>query len=102
MKKSKIVNLVLVAGLATSCNHKKEENKERLFMRSDSTSQYSQTRHMYHGSYFYLRPYGVYSGGRYSHQGYESSGFSRKAGGSHSSSHISRGGFGSRGFHVGS
>ncbi len=99
MKKSKFVNLVLVAGLVVSCSqHKDQDKNSRLFVRGDSASSYSQTPRTHGGGFFYCSPYGMYSPYRgYSHGGYESSGFASKASG-----HISRGGFGSSGIHVGS
>lgn len=103
MKKSKMVNLVLVAGLVASCTSSKDEyeasnGNNRLYVRSDTTSQYSHTSH-YYGGYYHFVPFGFYRPwGGYSHGGYESSAFSSKAG-NHA---ISRGGFGHSGFRVGS
>jgi len=100
MKKSKVVNLVLVAGLLTACSgHKEQKPNSRLFVRGDSASQYTRSPHTGMGHFFYFGPFGNYHPYYgYRHSGYESSGFSSKAG----SAHISRGGFGSSGVHVGS
>lgn len=99
MKKSKFVNLVLVAGLVASCSqHGNQDRNSRLYVRGDSTSGYSQTPRTHGSHFFYCSPYGMYSPyGGFRHGGYASSGFSSKA-----SNHISRGGFGSSGIHVGS
>lgn len=99
MKKSKVVNLVLVAGLVASCSSRDDyvAGSNRLYIRSDTTSQYTQT-HYYGGGYYHFIPFGYYHPwGGYSHGGYESSAFSSKAG-NHA---ISRGGFGSSGVRVG-
>jgi len=101
MKKSKMVNLVLVASVVASCSSNDDYvagNSNRLYVRSDSTSQYSNAP--YHGGgYYHFIPFGIYSAfGGYRHGGYESSAFSAKAG-NHA---ISRGGFGSSGVRVGS
>lgn len=101
MKKSKVVNLVLVAGLLASCNttHKEEQADSRLYVRGDSASQYSRSQHTGTGSYFHFLPFGIYSAmGGYRHTGYTSPGFSSKA----TSPHIARGGFGTSGVRVGS
>lgn len=95
MKKSKVIKLVLVAGMVTACSsHNDYETSSRLHIRGDSTSSYTHTSsYMGHGYYHFI-PFGYYSSGRgYSHGGYESSGFSGRA--------ISRSGFGHSGFHVG-
>ena len=100
MKKSKIVNLVLVAGLVASCSSRDdyEAGSSRLYVRGDSTSSYSQTPHHGGGGYFYFMPYGYYhSYGGFRHGGYESSAFSSKA----ASPSVSRGGFGGSGIRVG-
>lgn len=103
MKKSKAVNLVLVAGLVASCSSGKNDyeasnGNNRLYVRSDSTSQYSRTPYHSGGGYYHFIPFGYYQGwGGYRHGGYESSAFSSKAG-NHA---ISRGGFGTSGMRVG-
>lgn len=99
MKKSKLINLVLVAGMAASCTPKNDyETQSRLHIRGDSTSRYTDAHSYGYGGYYHFIPYGMYSYGRgYSHGGYESSAFSSRA----ASSGVSRGGFGSSGIHVG-
>ena len=98
MKKSKAIQLILVAGIAASCSHKNDyENATRLNIRGDTTSLYTQTRY-YPGyvGYYHFIPFGFYSFGRgYIHGGYDSPHFSSKAGS------IARGGFGRSGFRVG-
>ena len=91
MKKSKAIQLAIVAGLLSACHHNKEP-ESRLHIRGDSTSEYTHTPY-YHGmGYYHFIPYGYYSPYRgYQRGGYESQHFSSKA---TSSSHISRGGFG--------
>jgi hypothetical protein len=101
MKKSKVVNLVLVAGLMASCSSKKDDYEagNRLYVRGDSTSQYSHTPYYGGGGYYHFMPYGFYHPyGGFRHGGYESSAFSSKA----SSGAVSRGGFGTSGVRVGS
>lgn len=99
MKKSKIINLVLVAGISASCSHNNDyETQSRLHIRGDSASHYTSTPYYGNGGYYHFIPYGMYYLGRgYSHGGYESSSFSSRA----SSSSVSRGGFGSSGIRVG-
>ena len=95
MKKSKVIKLVLVAGIAASCSsHNNDyETSSRLHIRGDSTSSYTNA-HSYMGyGYYHFIPYGFYSGRNYYHGGYESSAFSSRA--------ISRSGFGRSGIRVG-
>jgi hypothetical protein len=95
MKKSKVIKLVLVAGMAVSCSSRNDyETSSRLHIRGDSTSHYTNTHsYMGHGYYHFI-PYGFYSAGQgYRHGGYESSGFSSKA--------TVRSGFGHSGMRVG-
>jgi len=92
MKKTKIIELIFVAGLATACSNKNSDwessSQSRMHIRGDSTSRYT-TNHGF--GYYHLIPFGfMYGMNRYSHGGYESKQFSSKA-----SSRISRGGFGS-------
>ena len=98
MKKSSIIELVLVAGLASSCNFPKTEPAKRLYVRGDSTSQYSASQYGHTGHYVHFSPYGYFGGRGYSHGGYESGSFSGKA----MKASVSRGGFGYSGFRVGS
>ncbi|WP_243348230.1 hypothetical protein [Parabacteroides sp. FAFU027] len=98
MKKSSIIELVLVAGITSSCNHQKAEPAKRLFVRGDSTSQYTASQRGHTGHYVHFYPYGYFGGSGYSHAGYESGSISGKA----TSGSVSRGGFGYSGFRVGS
>ncbi|MDB5138925.1 MAG: hypothetical protein JWR12_841 [Mucilaginibacter sp.] len=93
MKKSKAISLILVTGLL-GCNRHPEKN--RLYLRTDSTGYYTPATPGYHG-YYAFRPYGTYYGGMYMRQGYSNAGVHV------SEESISRGGFGgSEGFHVSS
>jgi len=103
MKKSKVVKLVLIASVAASCSSHDDyvdaNNKSRLYIRSDSTSQYSHTPYYGGYGYYHFMPFGYYHPWYgYRHGGYDSPGFSSKAG-NHA---ISRGGFGGSGMRVGS
>ncbi len=89
MKKSKTISLILVSGLL-GCNHLSQHH--RLYLRTDTNSNYTPTSSHYMG-YYAFRPYGTYYGGSYIREGYASTEV-------HS---ISRGGFGrSGGFHASS
>ena len=93
MKKSKAITLVLVTGLL-GCSHPRERN--RLYLRTDSTGYYTRATPGYHG-YYIFRPYGVYYGGSYMRQGYSNAGVPTSEGS------VTRGGFGGEGgFHVSS
>jgi hypothetical protein len=118
MKKSKIVNLVLItaalagadkidaqSGGASGDWDKQPEKK--VYMRSDTTAQYSRTHHHHSGVgsailwYYAFRPYGS----SYGYNGYNRTGFYSRGLSSHSNigsnptkSVISRGGFGGRAF----
>jgi len=101
MKKSKIVNLILITSALASC-HQKQEKKKNVYMRGDSTASYSRS----HGGsnallwYYAFRPYGHYENGAYHRAGYynnaipATSNFGRNTYKTHSSTH--RGGFGGR------
>lgn len=113
MKKSKFVSLVLITSALASCH--KEEETQKVYMRSDSTANYSHANYHNGGNgwlwYYAFRPYGYYNGMGYNHVGYYSSGISENSNtgynhvksshGSKSSS-TSRGGFGRSSFHVSS
>ncbi len=91
MKKTKIIELIFVAGMVTACSSKNDDwessSQNRMHIRGDSTSKYT-TSHGF--GYYHLIPFGfMYGMNRYSHGGYESKQFSSKA-----SPKISRGGFG--------
>ncbi len=100
MKKSKIVNLVLVAGVLSCGSPKPSDQKSRLYVRGDSTCAYLRSPYVGSGHFFYLHPYGLYRpGSGYRHVGYESPGIVGK---SVTGAHLSRGGFGSTGIRAGS
>jgi hypothetical protein len=105
MKKSKIVKLALVSVTLAACNHANTNNDRKVYMRSDTTANYSRTEgHSHFGGFYVFRPYGIFSDGSYQRAGYYS-------GGIHESSNIGhnaykgntvRGGFGKSSFHVSS
>jgi hypothetical protein len=118
MKKSKIVSLVLITAALASCNKPEpsnasgdwgdEKGSKKVYMRSDSTAQYTRTHH--HSGmgsailwYYAFRPYhgGGYGGYR---SGYYSSGLSHRSnvGSNPSKSSVSRGGFGRSSFRASS
>jgi hypothetical protein len=102
MKKSKIVKLVLVTGIAAACSSPHNngyETSSRLNIRGDTTSYYSRPNIFMGHGYYHFIPFGYYYGGMYRHGGYESSGFSSRAGFSGRS--VSHGGFGRSGIRVG-
>lgn len=112
MKKSKLVSLVLITSALASCNKSNKETgkKSNVYMRSDTTANYSRSQH-HHGNsglmWFYaFRPYGHFSStdGSYHRSGFYSSGISEKSNvGFNSSKHNTiRGGFGRSGFSVSS
>lgn len=108
MKKSKIVQLVLVSATLASCQQKKtnewgqygDKPERKAYMRSDSTAPYQRSHFRSSGFYMYraFRPYGsVGSSGGYQRRGYYSSSLSERANVGHNSSKSSavRSGFGS-------
>jgi hypothetical protein len=113
MKKSKIVSLVLITAALASCNKPEpssasgdwgdEKGSKKVYMRSDSTAQYTRTHHSGMGSmllwYYAFRPYhgGGYGGYR---SGYYSGGLSHSSnvGSNPTKSNVSRGGFGRSSF----
>jgi hypothetical protein len=102
MKKSKIVNLVLITSLLASCaqksEHKNQRQKKNVYMRGDSTARYSRGHGLFMW-YYAFRPYGYYDNGAYHRAGYYSNSISRNSNiGSNvvkSNGFTSRGGFGS-------
>jgi hypothetical protein len=102
MKKSKIVNLVLITSLLASCaqksEHKNQKHKKNVYMRGDSTAKYSAGGGPYMW-YYAFRPYGYYNNGVYHRSGYFNNSISRSSNfGSNvtkSNGFTSRGGFGS-------
>jgi len=103
MKKSKIIQLVLISAALTSCYRNKTADEKKVYMRSDSTANYSRAGGYSHWYYAY-RPYGIFNNGYYHRAGYYSSAISEKANvGSNSfKGSVVRGGFGSSAFHVSS
>jgi hypothetical protein len=122
MKKSKIVNLVLItAALATvekaaaqdgASGDWDNQNERKVYMRSDTTAPYTLTHHHYHGSgignallwYYAFRPYGSSGMFGYSRSGYYSGGLSERSniGSNPMKSNIVRGGFGRSAFRAAS
>lgn len=119
MKKSKVINLVLLTTLVSSCkqpNSVKQHNK-KVFMRSDSTASYSYaSRSVGKGLYFAFRPYGsiqdemtldddfdLKSKTRYKKAGYYSGAISENSniGSNGTKGGIIRGGFGGSTYSVG-
>jgi len=105
MKKSNIIKLVLVTAAISSCNHHKPDHDRKVYMRSDSTANYSPTEgHSHFGGFYVFRPYGMYNMGGYYRAGYYSSGIHESSNIGHNSfkGATIRGGFGSSSFHVSS
>ena len=113
MKKSKIVSLVLISAAFAACNKTQsqnsgasgdwgEEDKKKVYMRSDTTARYSRTYITYRGGgyYYAFRPYGVGSGSGYRRTGYYSNSIAKSSnvGSNSTKSSITRGGFGRSGF----
>lgn len=101
MKKSKYISLVLISAALASCNKEKEwnENEPKVYMRSDSTANYSRSHHHFGSAllwYYAFRPYGRYNNGVYNRSGYYSGGISEHSNiGSNMGKYgIVRGGFG--------
>jgi hypothetical protein len=110
MKKSAIINLVLIATVAAACGQKKEDEwegstKKKVYMRSDTTASYSRAH--YRGSmlpFFVFRAYGAMGANGFRRTGYYSDAIhsSSNAGRNSAKSSISRSGFGRSGFHASS
>ena len=102
MKKSKYITLVLITAALASCNKKEKEWNEdepKVYMRSDSTANYSRSHHGIGTAllwYYAFRPYGRYNNGAYSKAGYYSGGISERGniGTNAGKTGIIRGGFG--------
>ncbi len=100
MKKSKVVQLVLITSLLASCKNKKEV-KKHFYMRGDSTANYQRQYYNGNGSgvWFYaFRPYGYYdNSGLYHRAGHYSNTISQSSNTGRNSvkSNTVRGGFGS-------
>lgn len=108
MKKSKIINLVLITAVLASCGRDNTDPalKKKVYMRSDSTAQYSPRsgNSNFLMWYYAFRPYGMYNNGVYTKHGYYSGGISKSSniGSSSTKSGIIRGGFGKSGFSISS
>lgn len=105
MKKSKIIKLVLVSATLSSCGHQPTKPERKVYMRSDSTADYTPTSNHAHGGGFYVfRPYGIFSGNSYRRAGYYSGAIHESSNIGHSSfkGATIRGGFGHSSFHVSS
>lgn len=116
MKKSKAVQLVLItAALASAEKMAAQQGAEgswdkqpekKVYMRSDTTAQYTRTHHRSSGVgnallwYYAFRPYGTSTGMGYARSGFYSQGLSRSSniGSNPTKTTISRGGFGGRAF----
>jgi hypothetical protein len=103
MKKSKYISLVLITAALASCNQKEEWNEDepKVYMRSDSTANYSRSHHATGiGTailwYYAFRPYGRFENGAYNKTGYYSRGISEHSniGSNTGKTSIVRGGFG--------
>jgi hypothetical protein len=106
MRKSKQIQLVLITSLLATCGKKAEtdwgegSNTKKVYMRSDTSAQYTQAHYGHGGSalmwYFAFRSFGMMNGGNYS-RGYHSSAISpvsNYGGNVGKRGAISRGGFG--------
>lgn len=105
MKKSKVIQLVLVASIISSCDHRDSVPEKKVYMRSDTTASYSYTRGIgYYGMFYAFRPYGIYRSNGYTRAGYYSSAIHESAnvGTNAFKGTVVRGGFGSSVFHVSS
>ena len=113
MKKSKIINLVLITSALASCNKQEEKGWEvvepKVYMRSDSTANYTRTHHSTGiGTallwYYAFRPFGSYNNGSYQRSGYYSGGISEQSnlGSNTTKRGIVRGGIGRSGYSVSS
>ncbi|MDZ7878015.1 MAG: hypothetical protein U5L45_10105 [Saprospiraceae bacterium] len=117
MKKSKLVNLVLITAALATANKTDAQNggasgdwdkqpEKKVYMRSDTTAKYTRTHHTSGiGNailrYYAFRPYGSsYGYGSYNRTGFYSRGLSSQSniGSNPTKSAISRGGFGGRAF----
>ena len=104
MKKSEFIKLVLVATVISSCNNQNSRSEKNVYMRSDTTANYSHVHPGLHGSYIPFIAYGLLSGNRYSRAGYYSSSLpvSSNIGSNAFKGNVVRGGFGTSAFHVSS
>lgn len=104
MKKSEFIKLVLVATVLSSCNSQNSRPEKNVYMRSDTTAQYSHVHPSSHGSYIPFIAYGLLRGNSYSRAGYFSSAINERSniGSNAFKGNVVRGGFGSSAFKVSS
>jgi hypothetical protein len=104
MKKSEFIKLVLVATVLSSCNSQNSRPEKNVYMRSDTTAQYSHVHPGLHGSYIPFIAYGLLRGNSYSRAGYFSSAINERSniGSNAFKGNVVRGGFGSSAFKVSS
>lgn len=108
MKKSSLVQVVLLAAVLASCNNRKNTADKKVHIRTDSTASYSRSSGGSGGiynRYYVFRPYGTYDQQGYHKAGYYSSAISENSNIGHNQNKggIVRGGFGrSGGSRVGS
>ncbi len=105
MKKSKAIQLVLVASIFSSCQNNHSVPEKKVYMRSDTTARYSHAHGLgYLGAYYAFRPYGIFRNNNYSRAGYYSSSIHEQAniGTNGFKGTVVRGGFGRSAFHVSS
>lgn len=105
MKKSKYIQLVLLTAAISACSQKEEKGK-MVFMRADSTAQYSRVHAVGTGMGYFaaFHAYGIYRNGAYHRAGFYSGSISERANIGHNGfkGTVSRGGFGSSSGHVSS
>ena len=104
MKKSNLVQVVLLAAVLASCNNQKNTAEKKVHIRTDSTANYSHSSGGIYSRYYVFRPYGTYDQQGYHKAGYYSSAISENSNIGHNQNKggIVRGGFGRSGFRVGS
>lgn len=105
MKKSKYIKLVVLTAVISACTQKEEQGKQ-VFMRSDSTANYSHVHSMGAGlGYFAVfHAYGMYRNRAYHRAGFYSGSISEKSniGTNGYKGSVARGGFGRSSSHVSS
>lgn len=106
MKKTNFIKLVLVSATLIGCNNNKSKHEQRVYMRSDSTADYTQTHGngAHYSGFHVFRPYGIFNNSGYRRAGYYSGSIHESSNIGHSTfkSNSVRGGFGRSGFHVSS
>lgn len=109
MKKSKQITLLFLTGILASCTTEPEEKswgtEKKVYMRSDSTAQYSRSNGFLTGLLLYhaFRPYGYYGANGFQ-RGYYSDAISTKSntGTNPYKGSVVRGGMGKSGFQASS